>query len=123
MSKTIGYMEGTDPLWLTTLQAQGHSVMPLGNGVDGHGLNIRLLSRHNRPDLIICYLHKLIPPAGEDVPPEELLLPARLYEVPVLVICPRELHAKAHSLIERAKGPVRLVDPADTMEQAAGYLS
>jgi hypothetical protein len=122
MSKTIGYMEGVDPIWLTTLQAQGYSTMPLGNGIDSYGLNIRLLTEHNRPDLIISYLHKLIPPEGADVPAEELLLMARLYEIPVLVVCPKELHPQATELLARVGGHVDLVDPVEVLAQAYAHL-
>lgn len=122
MLKLIGYMEGTDPLWLTTLQAQGFNAMPLGNGIDGYGMNIRLLTEHNRPDLIICYLHKVIPPEGVDVPPEELLLSARLYEIPVLVVCPAGYHSQARQLLARVGALVELVDPPDAVSRIEEIL-
>jgi hypothetical protein len=123
MPKIVGYLEGSDSLWLTTLQANGFGTLPLGNGEDCHGLNLRLLTRHNRPDLIVCYLHKLIAPRDEDVPPEELLLPARLFNVPVLVACPRELHENAKRLLAITHENVELIDPAELLTRAAELLA
>lgn len=120
MTKLIGYMEGTDPLWLTTLQLLGYDTLPLSNGQDGHGLNIQLITQNNRPDLIICWLHKLVWPCYYEVTPKELLHSTQLYNIPVLVACPAEHHNKVAGLLGEMPANVRLVAPdqiLDTVKQ------
>jgi hypothetical protein len=122
MTKLIGYMEGADPVWLTTLQVKGYNTMPLSNGMDGHGQHIRLISDHVKPDLIICYLHKLIPPEEAEFTAAELLLPAKLYGVPVLVVCPAAYHPEAADLLPPIGDGIELVDPYAVLDRAASYL-
>jgi hypothetical protein len=123
MRKLIGYLEGTDPLWLTVLQAKGHDTTPLGNGLDNHGVNLRLLTKHNKPDLIISYLHKLVIPQNENFTPAELLLSAHLYGIPVLVVCPANLHKEARQLLAGVGDGVELVDPGEVLVQASKYIN
>jgi hypothetical protein len=42
--KTIGYLEGTDPEFLTTLVCKGYKTLPIGNDIDNHGKNIAYIS-------------------------------------------------------------------------------
>ena len=123
MSKIVGYMEGTDPLWLTTLQVLGCDTLPLSNGQDGHGLNIQLLTQGNRPDLIICWLHKLVWPKYYEMSPRELLHATRQYGIPVVVACPREYHERVAEVLGELPPNVRLTDPAELMEQLRHELT
>ena len=123
MSKLVGYMEGTDPVWLTTLQVQGYDTVPLSNGLDGHGRNIRSTNEENKPDLIVCYLHKLIAPQGEEHAPEELLLPAKLYHIPVLVVCPQEHHDAGAALLGAAAAQVEFIDPSETVRRVLELIN
>jgi hypothetical protein len=122
MTKLIGYMEGADPVWLTILQVKGYNTVPLSNGMDGHGQHIRLISDHARPDLVICYVHKLIPPAEAEFTAAELLLPAKLYSIPVLVVCPAAYHGEAAKLLPPPSDGIELVDPSAVLERANKYL-
>jgi hypothetical protein len=122
MTKLIGYMEGADPAWLTILQVKGYNTLPLSNGMDGHGQHIRLISDHIRPDLIICYLHKLVPPEAAEFTAAELLLPAKLYGIPVLVVCPAAYHAEAARLLPPLGQGLELVDPQAVLERANSFL-
>jgi hypothetical protein len=115
-------MEGTDPLWLTTLQLHGFNTVPLSNGLDGHGHNIRRINQENKPDLIVCYLHKLIAPQEAEYTPEELLLPAKLYHIPVLVVCPEQHKDTGANLLGTAAGQVELADPQAITDRALELL-
>jgi hypothetical protein len=125
--KTVGYFEGTDPLILTELVANGFGTLPLGNDWDGYGKN----ASHLEPgtvDLIIGPLHKIVPPVRppieKEIPalkmgigryrgldPVELLYPAKAYDIPVLIIAPKKYHKKSEEALGEAKSFVTLVAP------------
>ena len=93
MAKVIGYFEGSDSVWLTSLQLQGHDTLPLSNGADGHGLNVQQLSPQHQVDLVIGYLHKLVPVPGRDLLVRDQLHATKVYDIPVLIACPGAAHA------------------------------
>ncbi|MBN2082875.1 hypothetical protein JW859_11820 [bacterium] len=123
MKKIVGYMEGADPLWLTTLQLLGYDTLPLSNGQDGHGLNIQLIMHGNRPDLVICWPHKLLYPGESDISPRDLLHATTLFEIPVLVACPLEFQTAAVNLLGDLPANVRLVDPGEILAKAREMLA
>ncbi len=41
--KTIGYLEGTNPEFLTKLVCMGYNTVPIGNDTDNHGKNIAFI--------------------------------------------------------------------------------
>jgi len=122
LKKIIGYMEGADPLWLTTLQLLGFDTLPLSNGQDGHGLNIQLIMHGNHPDLVICWPHKLVYPGEPDISPRDLLHATTLFEIPVLVACPAEYHADAVNLLGELPANIHLVDPSEILVKARALL-
>jgi len=115
MSKLVGYMEGTNPQWLTTLQMLGCDTLPLSNGQDGHGMNIQLLTQASKPDMIICWLHKLAWPKYYEVTPKELLHSTEQYEIPVVIACPSEFHGQVPQVLGELPQNVRLTDPDDVL--------
>ena len=50
--KTVGYLEGTDPEFLTKLVCMGYKTLPIGNDIDNHGKNIAFISIANKVDII-----------------------------------------------------------------------
>ena len=122
MPKVIGYMAGTDSEWLTTLGILGYVTLPLSNGFDGHGLNIQLISNQRKVDLVLCWLHKLIPTPGEDVTMDELLARTTMFEIPVLVVCPGRLHGKVQGRSIELPRNAQLIDPADVVERITQIL-
>jgi hypothetical protein len=123
--KTIGYFDGTDSALLTKLAASGFCTFPLGNEWDGHGK----IASHLEPgevDLIIAYLHKLLPPRDMVKRPipvlMDLLYPAKTYNIPVLVVVPKEFHKKAESLLGEASEFVNIVAPGDLEEKVRKIL-
>jgi hypothetical protein len=135
--KSVGYFEGTDSSLLSKISANGFCTIPLANEWDGHGK----IASHLEPgevDLIIAYLHKLMPPRGipksvkkTPIPvsidmyrgfkPIDLLYPAKAYSIPVLVVVPKEFQAKAKKVLEEAAEFVTIVAP-DELEARARKL-
>lgn len=136
--KTVGYFEGTDSALLSKISANGFCTVPLANEWDGHGK----IASHLEPNeihLIIAYLHKLMPPRGTPETPKEvtipvsidvyrgfrpidLLYPAKVYNIPVLVVVPKEFHDKAKNVLEEAAEFVTIVSPENLEEQARKIL-
>ncbi|MHA3964276.1 MAG: hypothetical protein AM325_012150 [Candidatus Thorarchaeota archaeon SMTZ1-45] len=136
--KIVGYFEGTDSGVLTKIVASGFCTLPLANEWDGHGKN----ASHIEPgqiDLIIGYLHKLLPPLGtcEDenakaapmgvdihrgFRPIDLLYPAKAYNIPVLVVVPRDYHKEAKDLLGEAAEFATIVTPEDLEKKVREIL-
>ena len=114
--KTIGYFEGTDPEWLTILVANGHDTLPISNGYDGHGKNVRLFSSEDKVDAVIGYLHKVVAPSRWEATTEDILHGCITYNVPVLLAVPSDLHGKAKELLGKVADKVKLVEPAEMMD-------
>ena len=124
--KTVGYFDGTDSTLLTRLAAHGFCTVPLGNQWDGHGK----IATHLEPgevDLILAYLHKLLPPqnaeAGTIPSPVDLLYSANTYKIPVLVIVPKDLHKKAKDLLGEAADFVEIVAPEELDDKVRKILN
>ena len=118
--KTVGYFDGVDSVLLTKIAANGICTMPLGNEWDNHGK----IASHLEPtevQLIISHLYKLLPPAGfvERVIPYtvDLLYPAKVHNIPVFVIIPKEFHKEGKKLLGEAAKFVKIVAP-DALEGA-----
>jgi hypothetical protein len=132
--KTVGYFDGTDSSLLTEIVARGHCTIPLANDFDGAGKN----AHHIEPgdvDLIIGYLHKLVPPMKKEKPskptrmgeyrglkPVDLLYPAKVYQIPVLVIVPTAHHKDAKKVLGDAADFVTLVSPEELEKKVLEHL-
>ena len=114
--KVIGYFEGADPAWLTSLVARGHDTLPVSNGYDGHGKNVRLFSAKDKVDAVIGYLHKVVAPPRWEASTEDILHSCFTYSVPVLLAVPGALHGKAKELLGKVADNVRLVDPSEMLD-------
>jgi hypothetical protein len=124
--KTVGYFDGTDSTLLTRLAAHGFCTVPLGNQWDGHGK----IATHLEPgevDIILAYLHKLLPPrdakTGPIPSPVDLLYSANTYKIPVLVIVPKDLHKEAKDLLGEAANFVEIVAPEVLEERVRKILN
>ena len=82
----IGYFEGTDPVVLSKLTAQGVQTLPLSNGMDNHGKDINLVTREDGMSLIVGYLHKIVPVEGIVLRIEDVLQNCRVQSIPVCII-------------------------------------
>jgi hypothetical protein len=119
----VGYLEGTDPLFLTELAARGIDTMPLSNGIDHHGRRIDHLSAADQVSAVVGYLYKVIPLAGSNRTPLDLLHACQVNEIPILIIAPTAVHGRAAESLGEARRFVTLVDPGDlrsAFEKVAG---
>lgn len=136
--KIVGYFEGTDPFVLTRIVAEGFGTLPLANPWDNHG---KVCSRvePGELDLIIGYLHKLLPPIATpkketdptskmgiapptDFSPYDLLYPAKSNNIPVLVVAPLDCQDEAEELLGEAAKFVTFVKPEDLEAKALDIL-
>ncbi|MHA2026851.1 MAG: hypothetical protein ACW98U_13210 [Candidatus Thorarchaeota archaeon] len=123
--KTIGYFDGTDSMLLTKLAAYGFCTFPLGNEWDGHGKIVTNLEPGD-VDLIITYLHKLLPPRdtvkGPIPTPVDLLFRAKTHSIPIFVVVPTDLQEKAKDLLGEAADFVRIVTPQELDQEVSKNL-
>ncbi len=119
--KAVGYFEGTDPAVLTSLVCDGRVTIPISNGLDNHGLHIRLLNEESRVAVLIGYLHKIDAPMGDDTQAEDIFHICQTYQIPFLLIVPRELHECARAKFD-CPDVVQFADPSEVLETARKIL-
>jgi hypothetical protein len=122
----IGYFEGTDPLLLTKLAAEGVETLPIANTWDGHGKYVNHLGK-GEVNVVVGYLHKVLP--AEEARTallsfmlDHLLSACKVYEIPVLLIVPATLHEKAKKILGDAGPNIHLVAPEELEAQLRKYL-
>ena len=108
----VGYLEGTDPLFLNELAIRGVDTMPLSNGVDHHGKLIDHLLESDEISAVVGYLYKIIPLAGTNKTPADLLNACRVNGIPVLIVVQDSMQHQAIEVLDGAREFVTLVDPA-----------
>ena len=109
----VAYLEGTDPLVLTRLAAQGIGTVPVSNGFDDHGKYVNHLTSSDGVSVVIGYLHKVMPTSVVTLTPRDILSACVTQNIPVLLIAEKSDHAKARKLIGEAADHARLVDSAE----------
>ena len=122
----VGYFEGTDPLLLATLAAEGVETLPIANTWDAHGKPVNHLSK-GEVDVVIGYLHKIIPAGQGKTPMFELLLDNMLvacktHNIPVLLIAPTRVHEKARQLLGNVGSNVHLISPEELEARVRKYI-
>ena len=109
----VAYFEGTDPLVLTKLAAEGIGTIPVSNGFDDHGKYVNHITSGDGVSVVIGYLHKVLPTSVRTMTPRDLLFACVTLDIPVLLIAERSDHEKAKELLGDVAGHVRLVDPGE----------
>ena len=126
MRKVIGYFDGTDSALLTDLVCEGYDTLPVSNGFDNHGLNVRIINNENRVDVLVGYLHKIYSP--EDMIPagavtyQDIFHVCRTFDIPLVLEVDRDLHDKARALMVDAPPCILFVDPSDTLKKVRQLL-
>ncbi|MFW9802562.1 MAG: hypothetical protein ACFFFC_07925 [Candidatus Thorarchaeota archaeon] len=129
--KIIGYFDGTDSILLTNLVARGYGTIPIANDWDGAG-KLASLIEPGDVDLLVGYLHKVIAPESESggdmtmhrgLTPYDLLYRAKAFDIPALIIAPKETHKAAKKALGKAAKFVTLVTPEDVEEKILGILT
>jgi len=120
--KKVGYFEGTDPMILTTLAAEGIDTLPLGNGEDGYGKYIGHITKGDNISLVVGYLHKVIPLAEMAAKPSDILYSCMVHKIPVVLLVPKQFHEKAKKVLEDVAEKVRLADPKNALNEIIKML-
>ena len=113
--RSVGYFEGTDPAVLTSLVCDGCDTIPISNGLDNHGQHVRTLNEESKVDVLMGYLHKIQAPVDDETQAEDMFHICQSYQIPFLIIVPRELHKCARQQFEQCPEVVQFVDPADLL--------
>ena len=111
--KSVGYFEGTDSAVLTSLVCQGYDTLPISNGLDNHGMHVRLLNEESKVEVLVGYLHKIIGPEGVETRVEDMFHICHTYQIPFLIVVPGNLHECARAKFEVCPEVVQFVDPSD----------
>jgi hypothetical protein len=122
--KTIGYLEGTDPEFLTKLVCKGYKTLPIGNEKDNHGKNIAFISIADKIDLIIGYLHKVSPLPGVTKSLKDYLTPGIIHQIPILLLAPKEVIPEAKKILIEATTSthIKVIDPKNLMDESMKIL-
>jgi len=122
--KTIGYLEGTDPEFLTKLVCMGYRTLPIGNDIDNHGKNIAFISIADKVDLIVGYLHKVSPLPTATKSLKEFLTPGIIHHIPILLMAPKDTLADAKRIVSEAttSTSIKVIDDKDIMNESMKIL-
>jgi hypothetical protein len=112
----VGYFEGTDPLFLSKLASEGVETLPLSNGWDNHGKYVNHLVK-DEVNVVIGYLHKVIPAQQERMKPADLLFACKNFSVPVVLVAPAAQREKAKKMLGDVGPNVHIAAP-DELEAA-----
>ena len=117
--KVVGYFAGTDSTLLTALVCADHDTVPISNGFDNHGMNVRIINNENRVDVLIGYVHKIFAPADSTQPGgvtyEDIFHVCRTFNIPLLLEVHNGLQEKARSLFTNIPDVVQFIDPSEML--------
>jgi hypothetical protein len=122
MRKNVGYFEGTDPLLLTRLVAHDIDTVPISNGLDNHGKEVRYLTRADEIEIVVGYLHKVVPLDEMKMTTDDMLFSCVAYQIPILLILPEDLEEKARAVLGDVPKGVRFVAPEDAFDEVMKIL-
>jgi hypothetical protein len=122
--KTVGYLEGTDPEFLTKLVCMGYKTLPIGNDIDNHGKNIAFISIADKVDLIVGYLHKVSPLPTMTKSLKEFLTPGIIHHIPILLLAPKETLPHAKKIVSEATTSlyIKIIDYKNLMDESMKIL-
>lgn len=126
MRKVVGYFEGVGTPLLAELVCDGYDTIPISNGYDNHGMNVRIINNENHVDVLVGCIHKIFAPedsvSAGGVTYQDIFHVCRTFEVPLLLGVSRHLHEKAKALFPGAPDVVHFIDPNDMLETVTGFL-
>ena len=122
--KTVGYLEGTDPEFLTKLVCMGYKTLPIGNDIDNHGKNIAFISIADKVDLIVGYLHKVSPLPTMTKSLKEFLTPGIIHHIPILLLAPKDTVPLAKKIVSEATASpcIKVIDYKNLMDESMKIL-
>ena len=122
----VGYFEGTDPLLLSKLAAEGIETLPVANTWDGHGKLVNHLSK-GEVNVVVGYLHKVVPAeplrtASLPIMVDNMLSSCKVQDIPVLLIVPTALREKAEKILSGTEVKIHIVSPEQLEAEIRKYL-
>ena len=117
----VGYFEGTDPLLLAKLAAEGIETLPVSNGWDNHGKYVNHLGK-GEVDVVVGYLHKVIPAEQERMSPADILFACKNFDIPVVLVVPAALREKAKKVLGDVGANVYVAAPDELEGQIRRHL-
>lgn len=111
---------------MATLAVEGIETLPIANTWDAHGKPVNHLGK-GEVDVVVGYLHKIIPAEQERTAMFELMLnnmlvACKTHNIPVLLIAPSQLRQKARKLLGDVGSNVHIVSPEELEIQIRKYL-
>jgi hypothetical protein len=101
---------------------EGYETLPLSNGWDNHGKHLTLLNPADNISLVVGSFHKFI--RLEDMSIfSAMLATVKAYDIQVIFVAPKDLHAKATKMIADKELKYRFVDPADLADTVLADLA
>jgi hypothetical protein len=122
MKGNVGYLSGTDSATLSQLTAAGCNTIPLSNGWDNHGKYIGMLTVADNLGAVVGYFHKLVAPPEAQTPPATFLERARIHEIPVVIICPEDVMARAKDMLGADNKGIHWVTPGQAFDKVVALL-
>lgn len=120
--KIVGYMEGTDPIFLTEISAKGVAVVPLSNGADNHGRFIGHLTKGDKVSMVVGYFHKVIPPVEFHLTPQDILHACLTHKIPVVLVAPEDIQKNCRKMLGKIAKSVSIVDPSKLLKTTTSAL-
>lgn len=122
----MGYFEGTDPLLLSKLAAEGIETIPVANTWDGHGKLVNHLGK-GEVNVVVGYLHKVIPAeplrtAALPIMVDNMLSACKVYDIPALLIVPAAVREKAEDILRGTEVKIHIVSPEQVEAEIRKYL-
>jgi hypothetical protein len=117
----VGYFEGTDPLLLAKLAAEGVETLPVANTWDGHGKYVNHLSK-GEVNVVVGYFHKVIPALQERTKPADLLFACKNFDIPVVLVAPAPLREKAKKILGDVGAKVYVAAPDELEDEIRKHL-
>jgi hypothetical protein len=122
----VGYFEGTDPLLLSKLAAEGIETIPVANTWDGHGKLVTHLSK-GEVNVVVGYLHKVVPAeplrtAALPLMVDNMLSACKVFDIPTLLIVPANLREKAQRILSGTEVKIQIVSPEQLEAEIRKYL-
>jgi len=122
--KTVGYLLGTDPEVLSRLVCMGYQTLPLGNGIDNHGKHIGFITIADHINLIVGYIHKVTPHSSFNISTRDLLNPAIIHEIPMLLVAPRDKIEEAKKIVTEITDSkyITVITPDKLMDETLEHI-
>jgi hypothetical protein len=117
----VGYFEGTDPILLSKLAAEGVETLPVANAKDGHGKYVNHLGK-GEVNVVVGYLHKVIPAEEERAKPADVLFACKTWDIPVVLIAPPASHEKALKALGEIGPNIHVVAPEQVEVEVRKHL-